>query len=63
MRADELRQKSDEELREQVSDLRARVRQMRFDIASGKIKNMQAARQTKRDIARILTILNERSDT
>lgn len=34
------------------------LRQLRFDLEAGKIKNVRALRETKKDIARIETILN-----
>jgi ribosomal protein L29 len=33
------------------------LRQLRFDLVSGKVKNVKEIRETKKDIARILTIL------
>ncbi len=58
MKARELREKSQAELQNLLRDRRERLRQLRFDLASGKIKNVREIRQTKKDIARILTILN-----
>ncbi len=60
MKADELRRKSDKELQGQLRSYREDLRRMRFDLASGKIKNIRAIHSTKKDIARILTILRER---
>lgn len=60
MKAKELRQKSEKELQKLLQELRERLRKLRFDLVSGKVKNVREIRQTRKDIARILTILNER---
>ncbi len=57
MKAGELRQKSKEELQKNLNDLRERQRSLRFDLAAGKVKNVREVRKTKKDIARMLTIL------
>jgi len=53
----ELRQKSKEELGKLLKDIRERQRSLRFDLVTGKVKNVREIRQIKKDIARILTIL------
>ena len=40
-----------------VKESRERLRILRFDLASGKVKNVREVRKVKKDIARILTIL------
>ncbi len=60
MKTKELRQKSEKELQKLLQELRERLRKLRFDLVSGKVKNVREIRQTRKDIARILTILNER---
>ena len=57
MKIAELRQKTKEELQKLVVDYRERLRVLRFDLASGKVKNVREIRQLKKDIARILTLL------
>jgi large subunit ribosomal protein L29 len=60
-RAKELRQKSDEELREMLSQYRAELRRIMAQVAAGvRPENPGRVRELKRTIARILTILNER---
>jgi len=59
----EIRQKSKPELQKLLQDFRERLRQLRFDLAAGKVKNVREIRQIKKDIARILTILHEKSET
>ena len=59
MKASALRQKSKSELQKLLEDNQEKLRQLRFDLASGKVKNVREIRKIKRDIARILTILSE----
>jgi len=46
-----------EELKRNLADLRNAVTKMRFDISGKQAKNHREVRKTKKDIARILTIL------
>ena len=57
MKIGELRQKSKSELQKLLQDNREKLRQLRFDLSSGKVKNVREIRMIKKDIARILTIL------
>ncbi len=50
-----------QELQRNLSEKRERLRQLRFDLASGKIKNVGEIREIKRDIARIITILKNKN--
>ena len=59
MKIAELRQKAKGELEKILADSRERLRQLRFDLAAGKVKNVREIRKTKKDIARILTIIIE----
>lgn len=59
MKTRELRQKSTKELQEILVNLRDKLRELRFNLAGGKVKNIKEIRQTKRDIARILSLLKE----
>ena len=60
MKFDELRQKTEAELNKLLKDLRETLRQIRFKTASNKLKNVREVRQTKKDIARILTLLKQK---
>ena len=60
MKAEDLRAKSDDELKEQVLDLRKEAFNLRFQAASGQLENTARNRQVRRDIARVKTILTER---
>lgn len=57
----EIRKKSKIELNDMLQSLRNKLRAFRFDLASGKIKNVREIRKIKKDIARILTILKEQN--
>ena len=57
MKTSELRQKSQPELNKLLMEDRERLRVLRFDLASGKVKNVREIRKIKKDIARILTLL------
>lgn len=46
-----------------ISNLRSRqekLRDLKFDLAAGKIKNIKEIRDTKKTIARIKTFINQR---
>lgn len=58
MKIKELREKNNEELKKLLSEKREQVRKLRFDIASKQVKNNREHRNTKKDIARILTLIN-----
>lgn len=63
MKIQELRGKSQVELQKLLTKKRKKLRQLSFDLASGKIKNVREIRETKKDIARILTIEAEQRGT
>ncbi len=58
MEIKELKQLSKEELKKKMEDAREKLRQMRFDLQAGKVKDVREIRQVKKDIARILTLSN-----
>jgi len=58
--AEELRQKSTEELKKMVAELKEKLLKLRFKNAFGQLDNPMEIRKTRRQIARILTILRER---
>jgi large subunit ribosomal protein L29 len=59
MKIKEVRQKTKKELKDNLAALREKLREMRFNLAGGKVKNIREVHQTKKDIAKILTILKE----
>jgi len=60
MKAEEFRRKTADELKSELADLRKESFNLRFQKASGQLAASSRVREVKRDIARILTILNER---
>jgi large subunit ribosomal protein L29 len=61
LRARELRELTDEELGEKLGETRRELFNLRFQSATGALENGARLRLTKRQIARILTIQNERA--
>ncbi len=57
MKIKELRQKSKDELQSLVIEKREGLRAMKFELSSGKVKNVRDIRTSKKDIAKILTLL------
>ncbi|MEA3452880.1 MAG: 50S ribosomal protein L29 [Patescibacteria group bacterium] len=60
MKVKELRMKQDKELVKTIGTLREKLRVLRFELAAGKVKDVRAIRQNRKDIAKILTILKEK---
>lgn len=56
MKITELKQKSKPELQKLLTDSKERLRSLKFDLASGKVKNVREIRSLKKDVARILTL-------
>jgi len=57
----ELRGLTEAELTEKEQQLKQEIFNFRFQLATGRIENPMKIRQTKRDLARIKTILREKS--
>ncbi len=57
MKAADLRTKTADELKDSLMDLRKEQFNLRFQKASGQLENTARARQVRRDIARIKTVL------
>ncbi len=60
MKADELRQLTLEELRKLERDLRERLFRLRLRHKLGQLENTMEIRFTRRDLARVLTIIREK---
>ena len=61
MRARELHGLSDEELVKKLGESRQELFKLRFQAATGALDSSARLQQAKRDIARILTIQNQRA--
>ena len=60
MKAKDLRDKTSDELLEELSNTEESLHRFRFQNATGSVEDVRAIRNAKRDIARIKTILRER---
>lgn len=52
------KERGSQALGQEVSSLREKLRSLRFLLASGKLKNVRDIQKNKKDIARIMTIIN-----
>ena len=59
MEIKELKIKKEKELQSLLAEKREKLRLFKFDLASGKVKNVREIRSTRKDIAQVITILNE----
>lgn len=60
MKTEELRKKTKEELQKLLIDRREHLRSLKFDLASGKVKNVRSIRELRKEIARILTLSKQK---
>lgn len=60
MRAEELRELSDTELEEKLEEFKTDLFNLRFELATGQLDNYKQLRNTRRDIARVMTVQRER---
>ncbi len=60
MRARELRDMTDDQLQDQLAERRQELFNLRFQSATGALENPARLKLAKREIARILTVRNER---
>jgi large subunit ribosomal protein L29 len=61
LRANDLRAMTDEELDDALADRRQELFNLRFQSATGALDNSARLKLAKREIARILTVRNERA--
>lgn len=60
MKISELRKLDINKLNDNLTELRNKNRELRFSIANNQLKNVRGLRMVKKDIAKILTVLNEK---
>ena len=60
MKASQIREMTREELEQKYRELREEHFKLRFQAASGQIEKPHLLRSVRRDIARVLTIINEK---
>ena len=61
MNAADLREKSADQLKEELANLKKESFNLRFQQATGQMENTARMRDVKRNTARVLTILNEKA--
>ena len=61
MKAEDLRHKTPDQLKSDLAGLKKEQFNLRFQKASGQLENTVRARQVRRDVARVLTFLNQKS--
>ena len=61
MNASELRDKTPDQLRDELANLKKEAFNLRFQQATGALENTARMRTVKRDAARVKTILNEKA--
>ena len=60
MKAKEIRQMSEKELNTQLTELKAELFNLRFQLATGQLDNPLRIKTVRKDIARVKTIVKER---
>lgn len=60
LKAKELRDLTEEELRIQLEEKTTALRALRFQMITGSVENVRAMRNTRREIARIKTVIRGR---
>lgn len=61
MKPSELRAMTVEELREKEKELRKELFNLRFRLATGELENPMRIRSVRKDIARVLTVITEKT--
>ena len=61
MDAHELRDKTPDQLREELSNLKKEQFNLRFQAATGALENPARIKSVRRDVARVKTVLNEKA--
>jgi large subunit ribosomal protein L29 len=59
MKTSEIREMTAEEMRRKTTDLKQELFNLRFQLAIGQLENQAKIRQTRQDIARLLTVRRE----
>ena len=60
MKATELRNKSGEELASMLNDLKTELFNLRFQLAINQLDNPHTIKETKKEIARVMTVIAEK---
>ncbi|OGP58211.1 MAG: 50S ribosomal protein L29 [Deltaproteobacteria bacterium RBG_13_61_14] len=60
MKASEIREMTDDELKSQEQELKRALQNLRIQFATGQLTNTAQLKLSKRDLARVKTVLKER---
>jgi large subunit ribosomal protein L29 len=60
MKADEIRDLNDDDLRAKVNELKESIFRMRFKLSLGNTDVVKNLREARKDMARVLTLIRER---
>jgi large subunit ribosomal protein L29 len=58
-----MREKTPDQLRDMLKDLKKEAFNLRFQAATSQMENTSRVRKVRRDVARVMTILNEKAAT
>ena len=61
MKADEIRDMKDEDIRHELEDAREELMRMRFQLTTGELTDHNRLKYTRKKIARMETVLTERA--
>ncbi|MEM7718148.1 MAG: 50S ribosomal protein L29 [Pseudomonadota bacterium] len=61
MDANELREKTPDQLRDELTNLKKEAFNLRFQQATNQLENTSRVREVRRNVARVKTILNEKA--
>ena len=59
MKTIELRKKNPADLKKLLAELEAELREFRFGMTGGRTKNVKQGRALRKDMARVMSVLNE----
>ena len=60
MKASEIREKSQSELEQELTELKSELFKLRFQLATNQLDNPMRLKEVKRSIARVKTVIRER---
>lgn len=60
MKTEEIRKKDKKELEKSVQDLKKKLNDIRFKRSSNQLKDVNELKSAKKEIARLLTVINEK---
>ncbi len=55
---DQFKKQNQEELKKKIADLKVEAANLRIDLSMAKVKNVHSISQKRKDIAKLMTILN-----